>query len=88
MCYPHGNYNADTLDVAGEFDCRLGLTTRPGVVADLSRPLELPRFDTTDLPCHGDASMPDRLMAHLVEPSSVVSDRARAYEVAERASRN
>ena len=50
MCYPFGGYNAVTLELLGAARCALGLTTRVGVATDLSRPLELPRLDTNDLP--------------------------------------
>lgn len=73
MCYPHGNFNDETLLVAGEYECRLGLTTRPGVVSDFSRPLELPRFDTTDLPVRADAAVPERLLPGLTTSHVLVS---------------
>ena len=51
MCYPHGGYNADTLDLLRDRDCALGLTCNVGT-ADLDSPgpLELSRLDTTSLP--------------------------------------
>ncbi len=52
MCYPHGSYNADTLEILARSGCAVGLTTRVGL-AELKRPLELDRLDTNDLPCEG-----------------------------------
>ena len=49
MCYPFGSYNSETIDIVSKADCALGLTTTVGL-ADLSRPLELARLDTNDLP--------------------------------------
>jgi peptidoglycan/xylan/chitin deacetylase (PgdA/CDA1 family) len=51
MCYPYGDYNADTLELLRAGGCVLGLTTRVELARDLSRPMELPRLDTNDLPC-------------------------------------
>lgn len=59
MCYPHGSYNAETLEIAREAGCTLGLTTRAGVVHDFSQPLELPRMDATNLPFRGDGTALD-----------------------------
>ena len=53
MCYPFGSYNAVTLDLLARRGTALGLTTKVGVVADWSSPLELPRLDTRDLPGGG-----------------------------------
>ncbi|MBX3394213.1 MAG: polysaccharide deacetylase family protein [Phycisphaerae bacterium] len=50
MCYPYGSYNATTLSLLKERGCAVGFTTRVGTNADLSRPLELARLDTNDLP--------------------------------------
>jgi peptidoglycan/xylan/chitin deacetylase (PgdA/CDA1 family) len=50
MCYPYGSYNAETLELVSEHGAVLGLTTKPDVVADFSRPFELERLDTNDLP--------------------------------------
>jgi peptidoglycan/xylan/chitin deacetylase (PgdA/CDA1 family) len=55
MCYPYGSYNETTLKLLRQAGCALGLTTKVGVNADLSRPLELQRLDTNDLPFTGDA---------------------------------
>jgi peptidoglycan/xylan/chitin deacetylase (PgdA/CDA1 family) len=57
MCYPYGSYNAATLELLRTSGCRLGLTTRVSLNEDLSRPLELSRLDTNDLPCRGDAEL-------------------------------
>jgi len=57
MCYPYGSYSQHTLDLLQEAGCAVGLTTNVGLVTDLSSPLELPRLDTNDLPCAGDASL-------------------------------
>lgn len=54
MCYPYGSYNARTLELLADADCRLGLTTRFAVATLADAPLQLPRLDTNDLPC-GDA---------------------------------
>lgn len=78
MCYPHGSYNADTLELAREAKCSLGLTVRAGVVHDLSRPFELPRLDATDLPFRADASAPDFAVQFPPEPVLVSSDREAA----------
>jgi len=50
MCYPYGSYNETTLKLLRQAGCALGLTTKVGVNTDLSRPLELQRLDTNDLP--------------------------------------
>lgn len=55
MCYPYGSYNATTLSLLREASCALGLTTKVGLNADLSLPLELQRLDTNDLPFTADA---------------------------------
>ncbi|MFW0737299.1 polysaccharide deacetylase family protein [Flavobacterium sp. T12S277] len=51
ICYPYGNYNADTLSLLQNYNFKVGMTTRVEV-SDLSldNPLELPRLDTNDLP--------------------------------------
>src|SRR5439155_23018379 len=58
MCYPHGSYNADTLEMAREAGCALCLTTRPGVVHDFSQPFELPRIDAADFRSCGNGRPP------------------------------
>jgi peptidoglycan/xylan/chitin deacetylase (PgdA/CDA1 family) len=55
MCYPFGSYTKYTLDLLQEAGCAVGLTTKVGLVTELSTPLELQRLDTNDLPCAGDA---------------------------------
>lgn len=51
ICYPYGDYDSRTLELARARGCALGVTTREGV-ADLTRdnPLELPRVDTINIP--------------------------------------
>ena len=58
MCYPFGSYDATTLGLLGQLGCALGLTSRVDVAHDLTRPLELPRLDTNDLPTSA-AAPPD-----------------------------
>ncbi|MBU0608186.1 MAG: polysaccharide deacetylase family protein [Armatimonadetes bacterium] len=57
MCYPYGAHNASLLDIVRRQGCGLGLGTQVAL-ADLTRddPLALPRLDTNDLPCDGDAA--------------------------------
>jgi len=55
MSYPYGSYSRHTLDLLEQAGCRVGLTTKVGLVTDLATPLELCRLDTNDLPCAGDA---------------------------------
>jgi peptidoglycan/xylan/chitin deacetylase (PgdA/CDA1 family) len=55
MAYPFGSYDGVTLSLLEEAGCALGLTTRVGLVEDLTAPLELNRLDTNDLPCSPDA---------------------------------
>jgi peptidoglycan/xylan/chitin deacetylase (PgdA/CDA1 family) len=50
MCYPYGSYDANTLDLLRGHGAALGLTTQPEVVGSLTRPLEIARLDTNDLP--------------------------------------
>jgi peptidoglycan/xylan/chitin deacetylase (PgdA/CDA1 family) len=57
MCYPNGSYNEDTLLLLQNVGCTLGLTTQVGIVHDLSKPLELNRLDTNDLPFDGNAEI-------------------------------
>jgi peptidoglycan/xylan/chitin deacetylase (PgdA/CDA1 family) len=54
MSYPYGTYDRTTLELLEKTGCMLGLTTSVGLVADLSRPLELNRLNTNDLPFKGD----------------------------------
>lgn len=54
ICYPYGNYNADTIALLKEQGCKLGLTTAVDV-ADLNDATpdaiyKLPRLDTNDIP--------------------------------------
>jgi peptidoglycan/xylan/chitin deacetylase (PgdA/CDA1 family) len=57
MCYPYGSYNDATLECLAKAGGVLGLTTRLGLVTDLSRLLELHRVDTNDLSCSGSAEI-------------------------------
>jgi peptidoglycan/xylan/chitin deacetylase (PgdA/CDA1 family) len=57
MCYPHGSFNSETLELLAQSNCTFGLTVVPGLESDLSRPLQLRRLDTNDLPCSGDAEL-------------------------------
>jgi peptidoglycan/xylan/chitin deacetylase (PgdA/CDA1 family) len=51
MCYPFGGYNNDTLSILKLKNCRIGLTTSPGIATlNRSNLLELKRFDTNDFP--------------------------------------
>jgi peptidoglycan/xylan/chitin deacetylase (PgdA/CDA1 family) len=50
MCYPYGNYNADTLDILRRSGCYLGFTTEVRVATNEDSPLTIPRLDTNDLP--------------------------------------
>jgi len=59
FCYPHGSYNATTLEVLAAHDIPLAVTTAVGLVDDLSRPLELQRIDTNDLPFDRNAPLCD-----------------------------
>jgi peptidoglycan/xylan/chitin deacetylase (PgdA/CDA1 family) len=56
LCYPFGAYNDVTLDLAARAGCAVGFSTRVGIAGDLSRPLELPRLDTNDLPSIAEAA--------------------------------
>lgn len=51
ISYPYGDYNDDTAILLRQSNCMLELTTEVGVVQTLSRPFELARLDTNDLPC-------------------------------------
>ena len=51
MCYPFGGYNNDTLSILKLNNCRIGLTTKPGIAKlNRSNMLELSRLDTNDFP--------------------------------------
>lgn len=41
--YPAGKFDATTLDILPQFGFRAAFTERPGIVASLARPYELPR---------------------------------------------
>lgn len=49
LCYPYGSYNQDTIALASDFGCAFGLTTKVEL-ASLTRPMEMGRLDTNDLP--------------------------------------
>jgi len=53
MCYPYGSYDEHTLELVREHGGALGLTTQADVARSLSRPLEIARLDTNDLPPKG-----------------------------------
>jgi len=51
MCYPHGDYNSETLDVLREKNCSIGLTSKTGLnQLNKNNLFELLRFDTNDFP--------------------------------------
>lgn len=56
MCYPYGAYDDSLLSLLRKANCKIGLTTRVGIV-DTRRDhlLTLPRLDTNDLPRHSSA---------------------------------
>jgi peptidoglycan/xylan/chitin deacetylase (PgdA/CDA1 family) len=57
FCYPYGGYNADTLQLLRERQCKVGLTVRVELAhVERDRMLELPRLDTTDFPTDPDAA--------------------------------
>ncbi|MBP7477183.1 MAG: polysaccharide deacetylase family protein [Chitinophagales bacterium] len=50
MCYPYGNYNSDTLELLGKYNCKIGLTTEVGAAnLNIHKQYELPRLDTNDI---------------------------------------
>ena len=57
MDYPYGSYNDVTIDLLNHAGCALGLTTQADLVSELSKPMELSRLDTNDLPFSGDADI-------------------------------
>jgi peptidoglycan/xylan/chitin deacetylase (PgdA/CDA1 family) len=57
MSYPFGSFSKYTLELLQQAGCAVGLTTKVGLVTDLSSPLELKRLDTNDLPFAGDAPL-------------------------------
>jgi len=51
MCYPYGDYNAQTINILKRTGCAVGLTTKPGIAnLDEESAFELSRFDTNDFP--------------------------------------
>lgn len=56
MCYPYGSYNDVTIELLEKAGCALGLTTRVGL-AELSKPMEMSRLDTNDLPFSIDSDL-------------------------------
>ncbi|RJQ54686.1 MAG: polysaccharide deacetylase [Actinobacteria bacterium] len=69
MCYPYGGYNGSTLELLREFGCALGLTTKVGLVSDLSQVLEYNRLDTNDLPFRAETEAVGRTAeADLISP--------------------
>ncbi len=55
--YPFGSYNRHTIDLLETAGCGLAFTAHVGVVNDLSKPLELCRLDTNDLPLEAGAPL-------------------------------
>ena len=53
FCYPYGAYNDDTLDLLKARHCAAAFTTKfgPATITNGADMLQLPRFDTNDLPC-------------------------------------
>lgn len=56
ISYPYGDYNDDTAALLSQFNCVLGLTTEVDLVQTFSRPFEMARLDTNDLPCCASAN--------------------------------
>ena len=51
MCYPHGSYNNDSLEILKNNKCLIGLTTNSGLATlDKTKLLELKRFDCNSFP--------------------------------------
>lgn len=51
MCYPHGGYNEDTLEIIQKKSCKLAFTIKPGIAnLDICNKYVLPRLDTNELP--------------------------------------
>ncbi len=51
MCYPYGAYSEVTLELLGEADCAVALTTEVATAdTSIHRRLAMPRFDTNDFP--------------------------------------
>jgi len=57
LSYPNGSYNADTIELAQRNGACVGLKSTAGLVADFSKPFELDRLDTNDLP-HDSGAVP------------------------------
>lgn len=56
MAYPYGSYNTDTTNLLKKAGCVLALTSQVDI-DDLSKPLEIKRLDTNDLPFSADVSI-------------------------------
>ena len=56
LSYPGGSYDERTIELLADAGCALGFTVRLAVADDLSRPLELPRLDTNDIPLEAAAA--------------------------------
>lgn len=58
ICYPYGNYNAETIGILKENGCKLGFTTQVAVAEITSNMgdeiYKIPRLDTNDLPKNAD----------------------------------
>ena len=50
VCYPHGSYNLQTLNLLKKYKIKFALTTRVGSInkKNIKKVYELPRFDTND----------------------------------------
>lgn len=57
FCYPFGGYTPDTVALLADRDCGAAFTTRVALARpEANQMLVLPRLDTNDLPCRGDAA--------------------------------
>ena len=72
ISYPYGSFNSDTIAVVSQMGCAIGLTTAVGL-ANITRPLELGRLDTNDLPVTGDAEIAAWTSAVRPEPPVVLA---------------
>ena len=50
ICYPWGSYNHSTIKILKGHECKIGLTTKPGIIKNLRiNSLTLPRVDTNEI---------------------------------------
>ncbi len=50
ICYPWGSYNNSTIKILKRYECKIGLTTKPGIIKNLKiNSLTLPRVDTNEI---------------------------------------